>query len=149
VKRSARAVLGLFMAVVAMFATLGISSPASAAVQSWSVPTAKLYSNPWYYGGGACYASSYATYDTVSRTFSVSSSAWSTAPTMGCRARVNFTIIALVNGAVQYTPVTQDIPTACSTTDPTCPSRRTIYYTRWFPTGSQVIVVTPYSVVRR
>jgi hypothetical protein len=87
-----------------------------------------VYSQSWFAGGGTCYANASASWNRATNTVYVYARAWSTAPFAGCRVRV--AVLGVVPSSSWFPPFggipvggpAFDVPTACSTTDPTCPS---------------------------
>lgn len=141
-------VLGVAITVVVV--TGALASPALAAVRpaatatqasavQWTVYRNPLYSHPWTGGGGRCLAESTVVYDGSTGNIHVMSRAKSTGPLRGCRAKGSFTmhINRWDTAAQQWFPSTRvhafSIPTACSTTDPTCPSEVKDFFS--FPLG--------------
>jgi hypothetical protein len=90
----------------------------SAADPSWSVSrTIKRWK--WYEGGGKCNASATATYTVSTGKLVVNASASVSSSVKGCKAQARLT----ANTTAGAYPITVTIPTVCSTSDPTCPTR--------------------------
>jgi hypothetical protein len=88
-----------------------------------NVPTTTLETHPWYAGGGSCTASGTALWNRSLNLVSINGSAHTSAPFYGCRARLRVTYWATDMGFnYNMGSTTADIPTACSNTDPSCPS---------------------------
>jgi hypothetical protein len=135
-------------------AVAAVSGAASAVVEddrAWSVPNRRLYQHPWYLGGGGCYAGSNASYDDATRTLTVIARASSTSVLAGCYAgvRLGVQVFDWSEEQLVVKPIVRDIPTACSTTDPTCPSATEVQFAVELGDEEQLLHVIDYDVVRR
>jgi hypothetical protein len=108
-----------------------------------STGTVKVYDSHYAFGG-SCYASATATWNRSTNRLTVNSTAWSTAPFDGCKVRI--TANANV-GSVNVASVGFDVPTACSTWDPTCPSMTQRQFTvPWFVQAPWLTAVSSLSL---
>lgn len=122
--------LALALSVLALtgVSALGSAAPASAQpppAYSFDTGAVKLYDHSFLGATtGSCFAQAWGTWTRSTNTLSVTGSAWSTAWNGGCRARWVADLVVSPPGGGQFRIHQQgDIPTACSTTDPTCSSR--------------------------
>jgi len=125
----------------------------------WEVPQNKVYDNdPWPLQG-KCFGESYAIYDSAANRVSVVSRATNTSAISGCRLQVRLTLRLSFSGYAFEQTVVSPIPTACSTTDYSCPSdplpglpgRGTGWdeFVQDFPAGMTLVDITNYTVERR
>jgi hypothetical protein len=96
------------------------ASSSSDAQLEASVGTTTLQSFPWYAGGGSCTANGSAVWYRAYNAITVNGWAHSSAPFRACRAQVHVRYYADPDGNYLLGETVVAIPTACSTTDPTC-----------------------------
>jgi hypothetical protein len=129
------------------------------ASSSWEVPQHKVYDNdPWPFAG-QCFGGSYATYDSTANSLQVVSRANNTSAISACRLQTRLTLHLTIYGYQFQETVVTPIPTACSTTDPTCPAnpaagvpgRGTAWddFRKSFPAGMTLTGISNYVVERR
>lgn len=125
----------------------------------WEVYQRKVYDNdPWPFAG-QCFGGSYAIYDSTANSLRVVSRANNTSAISACRLQTRLTLHLSIYGYQFQETVVTPIPTACSTTDPTCPAspaagvagRGTAWddFRKSFPSGMTLTGISNYVVERR